>query len=261
MKYQRYLSLLAVLWAPVAVAQTTQNAAAVAAITSPWSGSGGELGFASAHGNSTSETFNGRLYMRYAEGDWIHSMDLFGLRTSAEYSRKQPDGTSIRVSQTTAYRYSAAAGSALQMGEYRQLLANARYERDEFATYDSQSSISLGYGTRLIDAGRTTLDAQLGPGIRRIHEAATDETQTGLIGRGQMDLRVRLTDNTALTNKLLVESGSTNTFAQNDLGVSVSMNTHLALKAGWQTRHNSEVAVGKRRTDTLTTMNVVYTFK
>jgi len=39
------------------------------------------------------------------------------------------------------------------------------------------------------------------------------------------------------------------------------MNEHLALKAGWQARHNSDVADDKRKTDTLTTMNVVYKFK
>ena len=264
MKYQRFLPLLGLLLAPLAMAQNSaarQNASAIAAVTSPWSGSGGELGFASAHGNSSTTTFNGRLSLRYAEGDWVHAMDLFGLRTSAEYKRIQSDGSVVRDSQTTAYRFSTAASSALQLGEYRQLVANARYERDDFATYDRQGSFSIGYGTRLIDAQRTTLDAQLGPGVRRTHEAASDETRTGMIARGQLDLRHGLTDNTALTNKLLVESGSYNTFAQNDLGITVSMNNHLALKAGWQARYNSDVAAGKRKTDTLTTMNVVYTFK
>jgi putative salt-induced outer membrane protein len=39
------------------------------------------------------------------------------------------------------------------------------------------------------------------------------------------------------------------------------MNDRLALKAGWQARHNSDVADGKRKTDTLTTVNLVYTYK
>ena len=32
-------------------------------------------------------------------------------------------------------------------------------------------------------------------------------------------------------------------------------------QAGWQARHNSDVAPDRKRTDTLTTMNVVYRFK
>src|SRR5690606_33293812 len=136
-----------------------------------------------------------------------------------------------------------------------------RYERDDFATYDRQGSFGLGYGTRLIDGERLVLDTQVGPGVRRSHEAATDENRTGLIGRGLFDLKFGITDNTELVNTLLVESGSYNTFAQNDFGVSVAMNSHFALKAGWQARYNSDVAEDKRKTDTLATMNVVYSFK
>ncbi|MCD9088249.1 DUF481 domain-containing protein [Stenotrophomonas sp. SY1] len=238
-----------------------QDASELAAMTSPWSGSGGELGFASAHGNSTTESFNGRLKLRYSDNDWVHSMDLFGLRSSAEYTTTNDDGSTDRSRQTTANRYTASAGSALQLGEHRQLTATVRHERDDFATYDRQSSFGLGYGTRLIDGERLVLDTQIGPGVRRSHNVDTDEDRTGLIGRGVFDLKFAMTENTELVNNLLIESGSYNTFAQNDFGVSVNMNKHFALKAGWQARHNSDVAEDKRKTDTLTTMNVVYSFK
>lgn len=250
------LSLLII--APAAMAQ---DAAELAAMTSPWSGSGGELGFASARGNSNTESFNGRLRLRYTDDDWVHSMDLFGLRSRSEATQTDEDGTTTRVTNTTANRYTGSAGSALQLGEHRQITATLRFERDDFATYDRQSSFGLGYGTRLWDNDRFSMDAQIGPGVRRTHNTENDETRTGLIGRGFFDMKYSLTTNTDLVNTLLVESGSYNTFAQNDLGVSVSMNEHLALKAGWQARHNSDVAEDKRKTDTLTTMNVVYKFK
>jgi putative salt-induced outer membrane protein len=113
----------------------------------------------------------------------------------------------------------------------------------------------------LVEGDRFYMDAQIGPGVRRTHNTEDDETRTGLIGRGLFDVKYSLTPNTDLVNTLLVESGSYNTFGQNDFGVSVSMNEHLALKAGWQARYNSDVAEDKRKTDTLTTMNVVYKFK
>jgi putative salt-induced outer membrane protein len=238
-----------------------QNTADPAAMSSPWSGSGGEFGFASAHGNSTTESFNGRLKLRHTDDDWVHSMDLFALRSSAQYTETADDGSTTRKRQTTANRYSATAGSALQLGEYRQITATVRLESDDFATYDRQSSFGLGYGTRLIDGERVSLDAQIGPGVRRSHNADTDQTRTEFIGRGLFDLKFSMTDNTDLFNTLLVESGSYNTFAQNDFGLAVNMNKHFALKAGWQARHNSDVSNNKRKTDTLTTMNVVYSFK
>ena len=43
--------------------------------------------------------------------------------------------------------------------------------------------------------------------------------------KGLIDLRYALSENTEIVNKLLVESGEYNTFAQNDLGLSVTMNS------------------------------------
>ncbi len=234
---------------------------ALAVIPSPWSGSSGELGFASAHGNSSTESFNGRLKGRYTDGDWIHSLDLFGMRSSAEYTNTADDGTTTRERQTTAERYTAAAGSALQLGEHRQLTATGRYETDDFATYDRLATFGIGYGTRLLDWQNFYLDAQIGPGVRRAHDAVEDREETGLIGRGLFDLKYTITPTTDLVNTLLIESGSYNTYAQNDFGVQVAMNQRFALKAAWQMRHNSDVSDDSKKTDTLTTVNLVYTFK
>lgn len=228
--------------------------------SSPWAG-GGELGFASARGNSISESLNARVDVRYTRGDWIHGIDLFGLRTRAEYAVDDGNGGTVRERKTTANRYTFGANSALRLGEHRQFTTALRYEQDDFATYDWLQTASIGYGTRVMDGERTQLDLQIGPGFRRAHDAEEGSTESGLIGRGFIGLKFGLTDNTELANTLLVESGAHNTFAQNELGVSVAMNSHLALKAGLQARRNSDVDAERKKTDTLTTMNVVYRFK
>jgi putative salt-induced outer membrane protein YdiY len=172
-----------------------------------------------------------------------------------------PQSLRLCASLRCDYGIYSGAGSALQLGEHRQLTASLRYERDDFATYDRLATIGIGYGTRIMDGDRKSIDVQIGPGVRRAHDVDEDRTETGLIGRGLVDFKYGLTTNTELVNTLLVESGSYNTFAQDDLGISVSMNSRLALKAGWQARHNSDVSDDKKKTDTLTTMNVVYKFK
>ena len=57
---------------------------------------------------------------------------------------------------------------------------------------------------------------------------------------------------------LLVEAGSDNTFVQNDIGIQVAINKTLALKAALQARHNTDVLDGIDKTDTLTTINLVW---
>ena len=57
-----------------------------------------------------------------------------------------------------------------------------------------------------------------------------------------------------------MEAGSKNTYLQNDAGLAVSMTSKLAVKVGFQVRHNSTVQPGIKKTDTLTTTNLVYSF-
>ncbi|WP_447941073.1 DUF481 domain-containing protein [Pseudoxanthomonas mexicana] len=223
---------------------------------------GGELGFAAASGNSNTESFNGRLDLTYADGGaWRHSASLFGLHSRSEYARTNDDGSVVRDTRTTANRYTVNANSAYLMDDRGTLNTALRHEEDDFGTYSRQQSLSLSYGNRVIENERAHLDLQVGPGYRRAYDTIDGRTEAGFIGRGLIDMRYALSENTEIVNKLLVESGEYNTFAQNDLGVSVTMNSHLALKAGWQARHNSDVAEDIKKTDTLTTMNVVYRFK
>jgi putative salt-induced outer membrane protein len=245
--------------APV-VAETAVPNATVAAPAPKLSG-GGELGYAATNGNSNTESLNGRLDVTYSDGIWRHSANLFGLRSRSEYMDDDDDGGVQRKTRTTANRYTFGANSGYKMDERGTINTSLRLEEDDFGTYSRQRSLSLSYGNRVIDSERAQLDLQFGPGYRSAHNALEDRNEASVIGRGLFDLRYSLTDNTEIVNKLLVESGEYNTFAQNDLGVSVTMNSHLALKAGWQARHNSDVSPDLKKTDTLTTMNVVYKFK
>ena len=119
----------------------------------------------------------------------------------------------------------------------------------------------MGYGHKFINTERTTLLTEIGPGYRRAKDALTGENHSELIARGLLDYKHQLTTSTALYNVLLIESGSDNTFASNELGVAVAINDKLALKAGFDARHNTDVGPGIKKTDTLTKLNLVYNFK
>jgi len=227
-----------------------------------WSGTG-ELGLAMAHGNSRTENLNAKLKLAHENDRWNNSFNLSALRAKGEVSGDfDGDGLDERRMEVSANRFVAGGTSALRLDPRNHVSGTMRYERDDFAAYQYQSTVSLGYGHRILDSERTSLLAEFGPGYRRAREADTGVVQSSLIGRGLLDLRHQLTDNSKLYNTLLVETGKENTFAQNDLGVAVAMNAKFALKAGLQARHNTHVdeAEGVRHTDTLTTVNLVYSF-
>ena len=226
-----------------------------------WTGTG-ELGLALARGNAKSENLNTKLNFKNEDDQWKHQFSFAALRAKGETSGDfDGDGVPERRFELNANRYEAGASSALKMNERAYWVGALRYENDDFAPFESQTTFSLGYGYTAIKNDTTTLSLEAGPGYRRAKSAATGETETDTIVRAQVDFQHQLTENTQLGNLLLVESGSDNTFIQNDLGVKVAMNSKLALKAGVQLRNNSDVAPGTDKTDTLTTVNLVYTFR
>ena len=226
-----------------------------------WRGTG-ELGLAAARGNARSESLNGKLEASNEDDQWKHDYSLSALRAKGEVTGDfDGDGVEEESFELNAKRIEGAATSALKVNETSSWLAALRHERDDFAPYDYQTTAAMGYGHDFVENERTTLTTEVGPGYRRAKSSSTGEIEADAILRGKLDYKQALTANTQLYNTLLLESGSDNTFAQNDAGVSVAMNESFALKAGVQLRHNTDVGPGIAKTDTLTTVNLVYGIK
>lgn len=225
-----------------------------------WSGTG-ELGLAMARGNARSENLNAKLDFKNEDDQWKHHFYVSALRAKGEVVGDfDGDGILEERFELNANRYTFGASSALKMNEISYWVAALRYENDDFAPFESQATFSLGYGRSLIKNERTDLTMEVGPGWRHAKSAA-GWIENEAILRGLLDFKHKLTDNTDLVNTLLIESGNDNTFVQNDLGVAVKMNDSFALKAGLQARHNTDVLPGQKKTDTLTTVNLVYNFQ
>jgi putative salt-induced outer membrane protein len=228
-----------------------------------WTGTG-ELGFALSRGNARSESLNAKLAFGRETEQWKHDWHASALRAKGEVSGDfDGDGVAEERYELNANRYELGASSGYKFNARSYAVGSGRYENDDFSPYEYQATLALGYGHQIIDSERTKLSAEIGPGFRRARVAGTGETERGAIARARAEFSHQLTGNTQLFDTLLVESGSDNTFAQNDLGISVAMNEAFALKAGLQVRYNSEVdaAAGVKKTDTLTTLNLVYSFR
>lgn len=224
----------------VAVAITGTSGPALA----DWTGKG-ELGGSFASGNSENEAVNASIEMKGAYDKWVHTLGFAG-----NYGN---DGT-----DTTAQRWELRGQTQHEFTDRAYGFGAARYEDDRFSAYDYQASLSGGLGYKIIDDDRTKFWVQGGPGYRFAEFRDTGESEDGVIIRGDLGLDHQLTETTKIVERFLVESGSDNTYLQNDIGLQVAINGALALRLGYQVRHNTDVAPGTEKTDTLTTIGLIY---
>ncbi|MCD9126510.1 DUF481 domain-containing protein [Luteimonas fraxinea] len=211
-----------------------------------WSGSG-ELGLAISKGNTDSETVVGKFKLAREDDTWKHAVlasFLYGTSDGLENAR----------------RYELFGSSGYRFAERHYVFGSGRTERDHFSSDEYQTTIAGGYGFEALMSEETKLVFEIGPGYRWSKEQDVRMHNNEAIARGFMDFSHQLTETTRLFDTLLIESGGDNTFVRNEFGVQVRMTDALALKAGFEIRHNTDVSDDRRRTDRLTTVNVVYGF-
>jgi putative salt-induced outer membrane protein len=227
------------------------SAFAALALSAPaaaeWSGAG-EFGLVFARGNTETETLNTKLTLGYTNERWSNE-------TEVGYLRSESDG------DLEADRFVFGNDTRYELSEADYVAGLLRYDRDRFSSFKYQASLAVAYGRTLIDTERQAWSVELGPGVRHSEQRASGETSTNLIARGGMDYRLAISETAELTNETLVESGSNNTFVENETALQVQINDSLALKTGLAIRHNTDVEAGREKTDYLSTVNLVYSFE
>lgn len=211
-----------------------------------WKGKG-EAGLVFARGNTETDSINVKLEMAREVGKWKHALDAAALRAST-------------AGATTANRYQAGWQSNYKLSERAFWFGGLRYEKDQFSGFDYQANVTTGAGYKFIDTDRVKFSGQLGVGYRRLKNPLTGATSGDAIGTGGFSYENQLNASTRLVDKFRVESGSNNTLLGNFFGVEVKMSTKLALGMGIDVRTNSKPPGTLKKTDTLTTANLVYAF-
>jgi putative salt-induced outer membrane protein len=147
------------------------------------------------------------------------------------------------------------------------------YQDDRFSGFQYQASATAGIGYKFFDSDTTRLAAQIGVGYRRlrtetllkdtsgaVYARIALDTKSEAVGTAGIDFAHQFNSSTRVTDKLIAESGSSNTSVRNDLALEVKMNKKLALAAGFTVLENTSPPAGLKQRDTITTLNVVYAF-
>ncbi|HKJ18875.1 MAG TPA: DUF481 domain-containing protein [Xanthomonadales bacterium] len=215
--------------------------------TEGWTGTG-EFGYVQTSGNTDTSTLNLGLAFGYEKDVWRHTITATALRSEKD-------------SVTDAERYTFGGQSDYKLSDRSYVFGALRYTNDDFAPYDTTTSMSVGYGYTLIDNGIHFLLGEIGVGYRLQQVALTGEDEDEAIVRGRLDYSWAVSDTTDFTNLFLVEAGSDNTYYENTTALGVAINSKFAVKAAFQWRYNTELPPGAiDDTDTQFTTNLVYNF-
>jgi putative salt-induced outer membrane protein len=225
-----------------------------------WTGKG-EVGYVMARGNAETQTGNAKI-------DVVRESD----NTKQNFAVTGLYGESAEA--VTASRWDARWQTDWKMTEKSFWFGSIRYEDDNFSGFAYQATATTGAGYVFYDTPGTQLRVQIGAGYRRLQsellikddddvviDRIRGDTSADLVGNSQVKYEHSFNDSTKVLNALLLETGQDNTLVSNDLSLQVKMNASLALAVGFSIRNNSNPPVTLQKTDTLTTMNLVYELK
>lgn len=227
---------------------------------SRWYGSA-QAGVVNSSGTTDTTAANAKLDLARTDGPWKNKVYV-----NALYSKNN----GILGGESIEGRYELDRRITARLFWF----GSADLMRDRFSGFNYQATLAGGIGYKFIDSGATRLDGIVGIGYQRlqpqilvINPSGEVIERTNLASEGDavaiagLDFAHQFTKSTAVTDKLLIMSGSLNTSIANDLALTVAMSDRLALSFGFGIRDNTKPAAGVKKVNTLTTANVVYNIR
>jgi putative salt-induced outer membrane protein len=224
-----------------------------------WTGKG-QAGFVSSQGNTQAQSANAALDMALVNEEWKHAFHLGGLY-----------GENAGI--VAAERWDTGWQTNYDFNKSTFVFGALRYAHDMFSGFDYQASATGGLGYKVIDSTATKFDVQLGAGYRELRPEELTKNSDGAVTARTLEPSTSgavltfganysqaLTGTTTLTDKLLVEYGTSDTLVTNTLALVVKISGKLALSLGYNIQNNSSPPAGLKKLDSLETVNLVYSF-
>ena len=233
---------------------------------SPYTASA-ELGMLFKTGDTNSADVKAGFDFAHEEAAWKSTVQLDLLVKKSD----QDDGTGTgeETFSTSDQKWSLVGQTnyTLDKASPNYVYANVSYEDNRFSSFESQSSVSTGWGRRWYETKNTTLDADIGPGFKRDVVRATEtepeETKSAFIIQAQA-LYTRQLNEHVLFKQKLVAKYATKSDANSTYSARTSISTKLIetlqLKFSVTFDYNTEVDEDKENLNTETAMTLVYSF-
>lgn len=204
------------------------------------------LGYVGTTGNTDTTTFNAEALLTYRTLRWTHNAKFQGLAAEDE-------------SVTTAERYYLEEKSDFALDERQYLFGKGSYNDDRFSGYGYQATVAAGYGRYFLKSDVFNLDGFAGLGYRESDVINGDTDGEGIITFGE-NFAWAISPNSALVQSFVSDIGEELTVSKFEIGLQSNIIDRIATKIAFQARNISEVPAGNKKTDTQTSVSLVYSF-
>ncbi len=221
--------------------------------TGPWSGEAA-FGYLSTSGNTDDTSAELDFKVAYTVKPWTHKFKARAYGASTD-------------STTTAESYKAGWKSTYDFTEHDYAFGALDWNKDRFSGYDRQTFATAGYGRRLLNSDEFVLNAEIGVGYTKQRTAEVlgpplvpAETTDGGAGTLGADFLWNFSETADFEQTLYIFTASDNTFWESVSKVKAALTGNLGLAVSYTIKRNSDVPVGTKKKDTLTSVTLNYSF-
>jgi putative salt-induced outer membrane protein YdiY len=227
-----------------------------------------ELGALFKSGDTKSTDVKAGFDADYEKGLWRSALrfDLLARKTEIE------DENGDEHSETTDQKWKLVLQTNYTIDTERSnyVYGNVSYDDNRFGGFESQSSVSAGWGRRWFESKTGSFDADIGPGYKRdvvrLKHANGDEyteSKGDFIIQAQAVYLRNLNEHVEFKQifvaKYATKSGKNSNY-QAESSLTTKLISTLQLKVSFKIDHNTEVEEGKENTNTQTGITLVYSF-
>lgn len=215
------------------------------ALAQVWSGQV-ELGAVVTTGNTEQQNLKFQVEAERDSERFHHTMHLSGLRSSED-------------DVVTAQKYLTFYQGDFKLEGDHALFGRVSYEDDRFSGFEYQADATAGYSRSLLKRDDMTLRGDIGFGVRR-SELDTGMTRTEFLTRLAARFKWQVSESALFRQLLSAEIGAESTITRSETSLESTVVGALAMKAAVNVKHQSRVPPGTEKTDTESSITLVYRF-
>ncbi|HDZ10174.1 DUF481 domain-containing protein [Pseudohongiella sp.] len=208
-----------------------------------------ELGAIFTSGNTEDENIRFRARFDAIREDWSYRFSVDGFRSSSE-------------NELSAQRLYTVGSATYNFDPDNFILGRVAHEDDRFSGYESQTDASVSYGQVILrDLENMSLSYTIGAGVRvsRASEADEDDFEEGII-RLSTDYSWDISDSARFIQVLSAEAGERSSIGRSESSIETDIMESLSMKFTINVKHQTEVPVGREKTDTEASITLLLRF-